>query len=64
MKKDIHPKEHRFVVFQDVSCDYKFLKGIRKLCNKHKIILIYDEIYTGWSKNRCCCPDSNSLCCF
>ena len=25
MKKDIHSKEHRFVVFQDVSCDYKFL---------------------------------------
>ena len=25
MKKDIHPKGHRFVVFQDVSCDYKFL---------------------------------------
>ena len=25
MKKDTHPKEHRFVVFQDVSCDYKFL---------------------------------------
>ena len=25
MKKDIHSKEHRFVVFQDVSCDYSFL---------------------------------------
>ena len=25
MKKNTHPKEHRFVVFQDVSCDYKFL---------------------------------------
>ena len=25
MKKDIHPKNHRFVVSQDVSCDYKFL---------------------------------------
>jgi len=25
MKKDTHPKEYRFVVFQDVSCDYKFL---------------------------------------
>ena len=25
MKKDIHPKNYRFVVFQDASCDYKFL---------------------------------------
>ena len=25
MKKDIHPKEYRFVVFQDISCDYSFL---------------------------------------
>ena len=25
MKKNIHPKDYRFVVFQDVSCDYKFL---------------------------------------
>ena len=25
MKKDIHPKNYRHVVFQDVSCDYTFL---------------------------------------
>ena len=25
MKKNTHPKEYRFVVFQDVSCDYSFL---------------------------------------
>ena len=25
MKKDIHPKEYRHVVFQDVSCNYSFL---------------------------------------
>ena len=25
MKKNTHPKEYRYVVFQDVSCDYKFL---------------------------------------
>ena len=25
MKKDIHPKKYRYVVFQDVSCDYSFL---------------------------------------
>ena len=25
MKKDTHPKDYRYVVFQDVSCDYKFL---------------------------------------
>ena len=25
MKKDIHPENYRFVVFQDLSCDYSFL---------------------------------------
>ena len=25
MKQDIHPKKYRYVVFQDVSCNYKFL---------------------------------------
>ena len=25
MKKDIHPKEYRYVVLQDVSCNYSFL---------------------------------------
>ena len=25
MKKGIHPKNYRYVVFQDVSCDYSFL---------------------------------------
>ena len=25
MKKDIHPENYRYVVFQDLSCDYSFL---------------------------------------
>ena len=25
MKKDLHPQDYRFVVFQDVSCDYSFI---------------------------------------
>ena len=25
MKKNIHPKDYRLVVFQDVSCDYSFI---------------------------------------
>ena len=25
MKKDIHPKNYRLVVFKDISCDYSFL---------------------------------------
>ncbi|MEA3496695.1 MAG: type B 50S ribosomal protein L31, partial [Bacteroidota bacterium] len=25
MKKDIHPKDYRFVVFKDISNDYTFL---------------------------------------
>ena len=25
MKKDLHPKSYRFVVFKDISCDYSFI---------------------------------------
>jgi large subunit ribosomal protein L31 len=25
MKKDIHPKNYRMVVFKDISCDYAFM---------------------------------------
>ena len=25
MKKKLHPKDYRFVVFKDVSCDFSFL---------------------------------------
>ena len=25
MKKDVHPENYRYVVFQDLSCDYSFL---------------------------------------
>ena len=25
MKKNIHPKDYKYVVFQDVSCDFSFL---------------------------------------
>lgn len=48
------------------SCSYSFLKELRKICNKQKIILIYDEVYTGWCKTgylfyfmkyRGICPD-------
>ena len=43
-----------------------FLKELRKICNKKKIVLIYDEVYTGWCKTgylfyfmkyRGICPD-------
>ena len=27
MKKDIHPKNYRLVVFKDISCDYSFVTG-------------------------------------
>ncbi|WP_083936900.1 aminotransferase class III-fold pyridoxal phosphate-dependent enzyme [Longispora albida] len=31
-------------------CSEEFLRGVRKLCTEHDIILIFDEIYTGWGK--------------
>lgn len=32
------------------SCSENFLNEVRKLCNKYKILLIYDEIYSGFAK--------------
>ena len=31
-------------------CSESFLRGVRTLCDKHHIILIFDEVYTGWAK--------------
>ncbi|MEV6692134.1 aminotransferase class III-fold pyridoxal phosphate-dependent enzyme [Micromonospora sp. NPDC051196] len=31
-------------------CDEDFLRGVRELCDRHDIVLIFDEIYTGWGK--------------
>lgn len=31
-------------------CDEEFLRGLRQLCDEHDIVLIFDEIYTGWGK--------------
>ena len=28
----------------------RFFKKLRQLCTNHKIVLIYDEVYTGWAK--------------
>ena len=32
------------------SCSEKFLKDLSKLCSKHNIVLIFDEVYSGWFK--------------
>lgn len=31
-------------------CSEEFLRGLRALCTEHDIVLIFDEIYTGWGK--------------
>ncbi|WTJ72229.1 aminotransferase class III-fold pyridoxal phosphate-dependent enzyme [Kitasatospora sp. NBC_01539] len=31
-------------------CSEEFLRGVRELCTRHDIVLIFDEIYTGWGK--------------
>jgi putrescine aminotransferase len=31
-------------------CSEEFLRGIRELCDAEDIVLIFDEIYTGWGK--------------
>jgi len=32
------------------QCDSEYLHKLRKLCNEEGIILIFDEVYTGWAK--------------
>ena len=32
------------------NCDEFFLKEIRRICNEEKIILVFDEIFSGWCK--------------
>lgn len=32
------------------QCSTKFLQELRKICNQEKIVLIFDEVYTGWAK--------------
>ncbi|MAD29261.1 MAG: aspartate aminotransferase family protein [Woeseiaceae bacterium] len=32
------------------ECSERFLIQLRELCDKHKIALIFDEVYTGWAK--------------
>ncbi|MFE6869760.1 aspartate aminotransferase family protein [Kitasatospora sp. NPDC057692] len=32
------------------ACSEGFLRGLRELCDREKIVLIFDEIYTGWGK--------------
>lgn len=31
-------------------CSEEFLRGVRDICTKEDIILVFDEIYTGWGK--------------
>lgn len=40
MKKDIHPKEYRWVIFKDVSCDYSFLT---KSCAPSKETVTWED---------------------
>ncbi|MFC6082691.1 aspartate aminotransferase family protein [Sphaerisporangium aureirubrum] len=32
------------------SCSEEFLRGLRELCSAEDIVLIFDEIYSGWGK--------------
>jgi putrescine aminotransferase len=31
-------------------CSEEFLRGLREICTREDIVLIFDEIYTGWGK--------------
>ena len=40
MKKDIHPKEYRFVVFKDISNDYTF---VTRSCATTKETIVWED---------------------
>ncbi len=33
-----------------LECSVDFLNELREICNKERIVLIFDEVYTGWAK--------------
>ncbi|WP_243761275.1 aspartate aminotransferase family protein [Streptomyces sp. YIM 98790] len=53
---DRHPGDVYALLIEPFSastltwCSEEFLRGVRELCTRHDIVLIFDEIYTGWGK--------------
>ncbi|WFE30492.1 aminotransferase class III-fold pyridoxal phosphate-dependent enzyme [Solwaraspora sp. WMMD791] len=51
-----HPDDVYAILIEPFSastmrwCSEEFLRGLRELCTAHRIVLIFDEIYTGWGK--------------
>ncbi|MFJ3932294.1 aspartate aminotransferase family protein [Streptomyces sp. NPDC090029] len=51
-----HPDDVYAILIEPFSastiqwCSEEFLRGLRELCDREKIVLIFDEIYTGWGK--------------
>ena len=49
MKKDIHPKNYRLVVFQDSSCDYSFItKSLLRLLKLLNGLMGKNTHYINW----------------
>lgn len=40
-----------------IKADDEFLKGLRQLCDEHQIVLIFDEVITGFRVNYHSCPE-------
>ncbi|BCJ50810.1 hypothetical protein Asp14428_22850 [Actinoplanes sp. NBRC 14428] len=51
-----HPGDVYAILIEPLSastlrwCSEEFLRGLRELCTAEDIVLIFDEIYTGWGK--------------
>ncbi|MFY1632110.1 aspartate aminotransferase family protein [Solwaraspora sp. WMMB335] len=51
-----HPDDVYAILIEPFSastmrwCSEEFLRGLRELCTEHNIVLVFDEIYTGWGK--------------
>ncbi|MDG4766359.1 aminotransferase class III-fold pyridoxal phosphate-dependent enzyme [Solwaraspora sp. WMMD406] len=51
-----HPNDVYAILIEPFSastmrwCSEEFLRGLRELCTEQNIVLVFDEIYTGWGK--------------
>ncbi|MFV2018670.1 aspartate aminotransferase family protein [Micromonospora sp. LOL_023] len=51
-----HPDDVYAILIEPFSastmrwCSEEFLRGLRDLCTEQQIVLVFDEIYTGWGK--------------
>lgn len=59
-----YPKDIAAIILEPIAANMgivpanaEFLKGLRKLCDQHQIVLIFDEVITGFRVSYHSCPE-------